>query len=375
MNASAVLGLTLLVLAGLLLLLAVVVAGRRAHRLRAERRRQAAAEPLRPLLLTLAAGEPDEAREALETLVRLDARRWAAVEPTVEGLLLKLRGDTHAAVVELLERRGTLATALAATTSRSVVRRAHGAEVLGAAGHPGALPELLRLLQDGDPEVRQVAARALGRVGDARGAAPLLATLAGSLDVPPRIVATAIMRMGAAAHPALVDVLHAGDPLQRAVAADIAGLSGAVDAAGTLIGLLQDDPELEVRVRCARAVGRIGLPAALPALLLSVDDDQPGPLRTVATRALGDLGHPRAVPRLTELVTDRDHRVAGNAAVALSRCGPQGLRALRQVAARPAGVHARDALATAALRGLHADDDPAAGAPSAAASSPLGARP
>lgn len=352
MTVAGALGFSLLVLAGLLVLLSAAVAGQRGRRLRFDRRRQAIVEPLRPALLQLAAGEPEDAARALEQLAGLDARRWEAIEPTLESLLLKVRGETKASVVGLLERRGSLAQALARTRSRSVVQRAHGAEVLGAAGRQSALPDLVRMLSDDEPEVRQVAARALGRIRAPGAAEPLLATLSAQRAVPPRIVATAILRIGVGAHPALDAALRHGDALQRSVAAEIAGLSGAFTAVPTLEGLLAGDPEPEVRIRSARALGRIGAGHVVDELLQVVEEDQPVALRIVATRALGDLGDDRAVPRLTQLATDPQYRVAANAATALTRCGVAGLRALRRLANAPDGAHARDALATAALRGV-----------------------
>lgn len=354
MTGSALVGLALLALAALLAVLAAVVAGQRARRLRRERRRAVVADPLRPLLLELAAGEPSEAEQALQRLVLLDDGTWAALEPDVESLLLKVRGETKGAVVGLLERRGALARAVAQTRSRSGVRRAHGAEVLGAAGRQSALPDLVRLLQDPEPEVRQVAARALGRIGAAGAASALLVALSADRSIPPRIVATAIARIGVGAYPALEAALRRGDDLQRAVAAEIAGLTGAVGTTSALLGLLADDPELEVRIRSARALGRIGAPYAVDRLLAVVSAGEPTALRAVAARALGDLGDARAVPVLAELVTNPAHRVAANAAVALTRCGTGGLRALRECATSPEGAHAREALAAASLRGLDA---------------------
>ena len=49
--------------------------------------------------------------------------------------------------------------------------------------------------------------RALGRIGSARAAVPLLATIGSRAEVPPRIVATALLRIGVSAHPALVQAM------------------------------------------------------------------------------------------------------------------------------------------------------------------------
>ena len=353
MTAAAVLTLVIAAIGVLVVALALLTVGRRWSNRRAEERRLAVSEPLRPLLLALVAGEPDETEAAAAELVALDTARWRAVEPDLEAMLVKIRGETHESVVRVLERRGSLARALHRLTSRDPVTRARGAELLGACRREGAVEDLVEMLDDSDPEVRTVVARALGRIGSPRAAAPLLGTIGGRNEVPPRIVATALLRIGVAAHPALVQAMSDPEPLRRATAAEIAGLDGAVAAVGGLLDLLELDDAPEVRIRAARALGRIGMPRAVDALLTATGDDRPGALRTVAARALGDLGNPEAVPRLTELAADTDHRVASNAAGALVRSGSTGLRALVVLATDDEhGAHAREALATARLRGL-----------------------
>ncbi|HZI96469.1 MAG TPA: HEAT repeat domain-containing protein [Actinomycetales bacterium] len=353
MTGAGALATALVALAGLLLALALVTAAQRAHRQRGERLRALAAEPVRPTLIRLVAGEESDVPGAVEALAGLDSRTWAAVEPSLEGLLLKVKGDAHAAVVAVLEQRGSLARALARTRSRSAVARAHGAEVLGAAGRQAAVEDLLRLLADDDAEVRRVAARALGRIRSTAAAAPLLEAVSSRRPVPPRIIASAVMRIGVGAHPALVATLRDGDTLQRAIAAEIAGLAGATAAVEALMDALLHDPQVEVRVRSARALGRIGMPWATGHLIAATGSGQPLPLRIVASRALGDIGSSDAVPRLSELAADAHHRVASNAAASLLRCGAAGIEALEGVAAAPGGEHAREALAMARLRGIH----------------------
>jgi HEAT repeat protein len=211
----------------------------------------------------------------------------------------------------------------------------------------------VRRLADRDPEVRQVAARALGRSGDPAAAQPLLACLAGG-SVPPRVVSQALLRLGSGAEPALVAALVEEDELIRAVAVEILGLSSAVSASRVVQACLMADESLEVRIRAARSLGRVGLPTALRPLLDATASDQPAPLRAVAARALGELGHPSAVPRLRDLLMDPVHRVAANAGRSLTLLGANGITALRaEVEIRPDGPgagHARESLARLDLR-------------------------
>lgn len=349
MSMAAALSLALLSIACLVGLLALaIVVSRWMRRLRAERRARKIA-PIRPVLLAVLAEEDSDRRTALaDTLVALDKRSWRALEPTVADLLGKLKGESHAALRELVERVGRVARARAATDAWSAVRRARAAELLGSLEDSRVTGDLVRLLQDRDPEVRQVAARALGRSGDAQGAAPLLRALVGG-SVPARVVAQALLRLGPSARPALIAALEDDDELVRAVAVEILGLTSAVAASRAIEGALTGDPSVEVRIRAARSLGRVGLPNSLPALLASTAADQPAPLRIVSARALGDLGHPEAVPRLKQLLHDPVHRVAANAARALAALGPIGVAALARVANDPAAdsaaAHANEALA------------------------------
>jgi hypothetical protein len=107
---------------------AIIVVGRAVRRFRDARRRRVAA-PTRRLLLALTAGDDDA--ELPDRLAALDAATWRAAEPTAVAMLGKVRGDGHAALVSLLERRGMADRAVQDLRHRGPVRRARAAEVLG----------------------------------------------------------------------------------------------------------------------------------------------------------------------------------------------------------------------------------------------------
>ncbi|MGH9002321.1 MAG: HEAT repeat domain-containing protein, partial [Acidimicrobiia bacterium] len=77
----------------------------------------------------------------------------------------------------------------------------------------------------------------------------------------------------------------------------------------------------------------------------------PAPLRAVAARALGQIGDPAAVAALVAALSDTDHRVASNAAGAMAAMGARGTANLEEVAAGegPPAAYAREALAFAGL--------------------------
>lgn len=343
-------------IASLVVLLSAATVVRRYRRHRRENRRARLVEPLRQVLVRLVTDPTgdDPSEEHLE-LLALPAPTWRALEPTVLDMLRKVRGDSRERLVALVVAQGTVARMRRRIRRPGAVGRAHAAELLGLLRCPEARDDLVRLLGDRDPEVRIVAARALGELGDPTAADPLLQTLATPRSVPLRVVARSLARLGPEIGPTLVDGLRSPDALVRAVCAEISGLLGATAAQAALLDVAGDDAVEDVRIRAARALGRVGLPSALPVLVRATDPGQPSPLRAVAAGALGDLGGAGPVEFLEVLLGDPDRRVSANAGRAMTRVGAAGLARLRQIARQDgdAGECAREALAMHALsRGL-----------------------
>ncbi|PID53322.1 MAG: hypothetical protein CSA58_00750 [Micrococcales bacterium] len=329
MTASTALVLSLLALSALLVILTLAaVVGRAAWR-RRDRIQGRTAEPLRPWLLQLAAGEAEEVEEAVDAVSGLPADQWQAIEPSVRALLLKVRGDTHEAVVEVLRRRGVLDAAVADLDHRRVRRRALAAETLGAAAWQPAAEPLLQRLSDKDEDVRVVAARALGRLESAQAIPALL----GSIEhgVPPRVVATAMLAIAEAhphTHADLVDAFAHPNPVARGLAVEVVGLVGALGSVTELRRLLADHDDLDTRIRAARALGRCGLPNARESLENACEPDRPTPLRAVAARALADLAMLQSMPAFERMVRAGEPRIAHYAAGGLVACGPAGVQVL-----------------------------------------------
>ncbi|GIJ52234.1 hypothetical protein Val02_91200 [Virgisporangium aliadipatigenens] len=342
-----------------------------------ERRRTRLAAPARRMLLALAAGDDDP--DLVERLAAVEPQVWNAVEPAAVAMLGKVRGEAHAALVMVFVRRGAGERARRDLHRWGAVRRARAAEVLGNLGARNAVGDLCALLQDPDPDVRVVAARALGRIGDPTAAERLLHSVAGRRGVPPQLVAHALIKLGIAAQGEVVAALESRHDIVRAAAVEALGLIGAAGTAHEVERRLREDTSFEVRMRAVRALGRLGSRAALQPLIDASNDDLPVPLRAEAAEALGDLGSPAAAAHLGTLLCDPNYRVAHNAARALLKLGKKGFATLNEVAARPdigavpdrSAAHALEALAIAALeeeRRAHAaapvrEPDPPAEAP------------
>ncbi|HYN94126.1 MAG TPA: HEAT repeat domain-containing protein, partial [Pilimelia sp.] len=172
---------TFVALLACVLVLGALIVAVRAVRLVTSRRQAAlAAAPRRALLAFVAEG----GEEGADELVAIPEPAWRAAEHTAVALLGKIRGEAQRALIAVFEQRGIAQSALVDLRARGAVRRARAAEALGNLGRRDAVPGLCALLDDPDAEVRVVAVRALGRIGAAAAAGPLLAALAGGRELP-----------------------------------------------------------------------------------------------------------------------------------------------------------------------------------------------
>ncbi len=337
MSLQSVLTLALVTLAGALAVLVGITLAAHAVRGRTDRRRTAERAQLRAALLAmLATGATARVRRA-------GSRRGRRLLTDVTAsLLAQLRGEDRAVLVRVLEGQGLVDEARLRTYRRGAVGRAQAALLLGTAAAHRALPELARLLRDRDDQVRQVAAHALGKLGDPAAAPFLLAALEGPRPLPAGLARTALLRLGPGATEQLRTGLTLPDPVARTVAAELLGVHAAMAAAPALAGVLTNDTEAPVRAAAARALGRIGVPTVVPAMLAALDDPD-STVRAEAATGLGAIGDARAVPALQGTLGHPDAATARGAAQGLLRCGREGIDALHE-AVRGGGDPAAQAL-------------------------------
>jgi HEAT repeat protein len=328
---------------------AAIVATRAVRMAVAARRARLAAGPRRHLLALAADGlhSPE-----LDHLVALPERDWRAVQPVAMAMLSKVRGEGLAAIGAVFERRGEIDRELRSLRARTLVRRARAGEVLGGVRCAAAVPGLIALLRDRHPEVRLVAVRALGRIGDPAAAGPLLDCLAGPAPAPTNLVTDALVQLGPGAGGALVGALGRADPRARLAALSALRLGGTIGAEERVAAVLAEDPEPEVRVAAARLLGRLGTGGALAPLIRATGPAQPVTVRAAACQALGELGGDAAVEPLLGLLAEAQYAVAHSAARALASLGEPARSRLSGLLDRdtPATAHAREALARAALQ-------------------------
>lgn len=324
--------LTLLLVLGstaVLLVLALVVVRASSELLErmAERRR----DELRQLILTALLGEPEEAGPALSALRSCEGRAWRRVEEQAFAMLPKIKGDSHEALVTLLNSRGAAVRAYENARARSLVRRSRGAYQLGALGDREAVGTLLGLLTNRHFLVRRTAVRALGQIGDPLAVPPLLDAVTAHPALVRDVIA-ALQRIGPEAAPYLrrdldhlVRTEHSGR--RGALVATVLGLHGDIASVPTLTEALRRGHQASLQAAAAQALGEIGVPSSVSALVAALGHARPE-VRVEAAKALGKVSDASVAQALAANLGSGVHDVDRAIAGALVQLGPAGLAAL-----------------------------------------------
>jgi cellulose synthase operon protein C len=301
----------------------------------------------------------------------------AAIPALLAHLAGKLPGDPATAVQLLSKAADARATAaLTAELERRRVAQPIVLMALGATGDPAALVPVLGALSSRDPEIRLAAMNAMRPLlgEDGRASDVLIERLADA-DLEVRVLAAeylGLVRASQGTDPLLALTAAGTPPRLRHAAIDALGAIGDPRALPALLGLLREG-SASLRPAAATAIAYLGAPAAIAPLLELVtavkaswlgDEDD---LRRYAVRALGGSlravrlasgasGQPpgpaaagtpaaRAIAALTALATEAETRVAVAAIGALAAAGdPSALPALRTLASRGAPDRRRAAL-------------------------------
>lgn len=184
-----------------------------------------------------------------------------------------------------------------------------------------AVPPLIEALREHDSNLRQNAAKALGRIGDPQAVPGLLDSLHREDSRVRRTAATALSKIGTAAVSGLLDALKHRDYRVREMAAWALGEIGDAAAAPALIASLgEKDPE--ARRAIIAALVKIGVPA-VPELLADLQSSD-WTIRLAGVKLLGDIGDVSAVPTIAQLLNDEYGAVRKATAEVLGKLADPG---------------------------------------------------
>ena len=309
-----VLVITLGLLLGILALTTAAAVVNKIHSNREDESRRRFLDRLRQNFLLLAGGHnPSAAYREIGTAL---TGRWSQIAAEeVSQLELSLRLD----VIRSLEEQGVVGQYLRETKSPLKWTRAHALRILGELKVPASVPALLSALEDRDPDVRNVAARALGKM-KLQAAEEALVGLLGRHEqsVSARIAAICI-EMGSRTAPLLIRTLRDGTPKARFWAARILGEIQESRAARSLGDALLD-PDPDVRSAAAWALGAVADPSTATMVETALRDPV-WYVRAHAAEALGKIGDTSMAPALGRMLEDRSWWVRKNALDGLVRLG------------------------------------------------------
>jgi HEAT repeat protein len=268
-----------------------------------------------------------EARRAAEALLDGRQPRGVAVDPIAAALAdVKLPADERSALLRLLGRtRSPRAAKIVGPLVSVPALRLAAVDALGALGDAADAAPLLAALDDDDPVLRAHAGAALGRVAGEATVLDLLGRAGSSAQQDREALATALAgalgrASGAAVMAQVETLLGAADGAMRD--ALIEGLGRMkTDAARGMLERLALSREIGDRRKVAEALA--GHPAARGALRGLLADFDAG-VRAGTAWSLGRIGEASDLPALGVALADPNTAVAANAAVALGLVAARG---------------------------------------------------
>lgn len=246
-----------------------------------------------PALVTaLTDGDARRRSGAALALAQIEPAYRQAAQPVEQQLARETEATARAALLTALPKVGAAPDRCVAlllpgvTDDNESTRHAALNALLGTwAVRAAAVPKLVTLLKDGKPEVRERAARALGRMGsDAASALPALLAAtraAGGAQA----FADALAQIGPQALPALLDALQKGKPEESAWI--LRALRGFGPPAIPVLNEALKHPSAAVRAAAAGTLGSMGREAAdaINPLFVLTEDASPE-VQAASLRAL-----------------------------------------------------------------------------------------
>lgn len=290
-----------------------------------------------------------------------------ATEPLQQGLRLgdkhfikellleqasQLKGSDRLSMTGVFEKLGYVNRELNVLSSGGTWwRRLEAAIDLGIMRSRSAASALIDAVRDPEDDVRLAAVRALGELNEPRGLGILLDSMEEGVHWPRNSVAEVVAGLGPGVAPEITARLESTSNIEaRLLYVHLCGLLRISTVVGLLVSLLRD-PDKNIRMAAAQALGQLGDESAVPGLLTALDDDIPE-VRAQSAKAMGNLGDKQAVAKLKRALSDEHWQVRHNAAESLYRLGREGSAALHEASCShppPACLAASQILAEKAL--------------------------
>ncbi len=292
--------------------------------------------------------------EISPVLRRTKTRDQTVLSSMIIELLVVLRGAENQRMIELAGELGLTERDFARLNSRGRWRRAKAAENLGFYGGPEATGPVSGLLREQDETIRAVASRALSRIGTKEAAETLSGYLNSKSELTSLRMAENLERMGPLAVAPLVELVESDNEEERraqVLAARMLGNLRVQEGRPALCQAIDRHWNTDLRAQATLALGKIGNPDDVPAIVKAAGDDS-WPVRVQAANALGMIGEVSTIATLEDLSTDQEWWVRLNASRALVNMGAEGEKALVRTLENPDRFARDQAVATLQEKGI-----------------------
>ncbi len=327
------------------------------------RRRNPRIEELRVRVIGLLSSETGDEIDAIyDEIYDLQGWQWDVTVDEMFRMIPKFEGRAVSRLTALLAEEGAMDARIAQLSEGRAHARAAAARDLGNAGWVPAAVPIAELLRHHHPDVRNVAVRALGQIGDPETIDAVLDAVGeGRIHTGPAIEALDAMGGSDEVTERILAAMHVPVPDVRCVAVAVAGSRRMARAAPALHTLVVVDEDRDVRRLAALALGRIGDDASVRSLVAATTADPSLSVALAAITALGEIATEEALDVLRSFAQSDDPAVnmaAADAIAGIPYLGLPVLRELRTTAPRNVAVAAAFQRCLLASRVDDPEDDP-----------------
>ena len=241
----------------------------------------------------------------------------AAMQANASAKLLKFRKKDQSAEQFRIKYRELIITMLA---EPSVAKRRNAAKTIGDLRKSAAYKPLSIAISDPNPSVRQAVVRALGQIGQIKGAFVLANSISDDKDQKVRLLAA--ISLAKLKNPKTSSVLrkHINSNNPKLAIACIRGLGDLRDkkSADELCKVYNSSKNTRIRATIISAIGQI-IPQNANAILTAALTDTAELVRYQALCALGKIGSKSILPKIKPLLKDYNTSVRKAAANAIKQ--------------------------------------------------------
>ncbi|MGK7911991.1 MAG: HEAT repeat domain-containing protein [Synechococcus sp.] len=249
-----------------------------------------------------------------------DSTHAALLAPVDDGPV-DLRLVTVAALAEL-EASDYRVDLVPLLLNSSPQLRQAASHALGQLGADDLIPEFLRLLEDPRWQAREAASQTLGLLGSRESVQQVMGLLQHPSWPVRQIAIQTLVRLNAReAIPSITSLLSAPEAEVRAAAATALGQMGGGEDSELLLALLHDDA-VGSRQAAVTAIGRLGEPG-YGLQILELLGDRDSTVRQATLHALAQLNARETTPQIVPLLRDSDADVRQAAVMALGELEAQ----------------------------------------------------